>query len=193
MKTDVDDGLVSTRRRFNPTAWRIFGTLLPAVASALCDGREMLIALRCRSLARNGRRSVSDDDCRAGMTFSDVVRVNSTVIISWASASTPRCSFRHRRREGTPASHRANNLLFEVANHGYGELTLRGSTTMKIAQIAPLIESVPPRLYGGTERIVSYLTEELVHLGHEVTLFASGDSLTSANLISDVRQPYQRV
>ena len=47
---------------------------------------------------------------------------------------------------------------------------------MKIAQIAPLIESVPPRLYGGTERIVSYLTEELVALGHEVTLFASGDS-----------------
>ena len=54
---------------------------------------------------------------------------------------------------------------------------------MKIAQIAPLIESVPPRLYGGTERIVSYLTEELVQMGHEVTLFASGDSLTSANLV----------
>ena len=54
---------------------------------------------------------------------------------------------------------------------------------MKIAQIAPLIESVPPRLYGGTERVVSYLTEELVKLGHDVTLFASGDSLTSANLV----------
>lgn len=51
---------------------------------------------------------------------------------------------------------------------------------MKIAQIAPLFESVPPKLYGGTERIVSYLTEELVKLGHEVTLFASGDSATSA-------------
>ena len=51
---------------------------------------------------------------------------------------------------------------------------------MKIAQIAPLIESVPPRLYGGTERIVSYLTEELVGLGHDVTLFASGNSITSA-------------
>ena len=46
---------------------------------------------------------------------------------------------------------------------------------MKIAQVAPLIERVPPRLYGGTERIVSYLTEELVRLGHDVTLFASGD------------------
>jgi glycosyltransferase involved in cell wall biosynthesis len=55
---------------------------------------------------------------------------------------------------------------------------------MKIAQIAPLIESVPPRLYGGTERIVSYLTEELVRRGHEVTLFASGDSITSAELSS---------
>jgi glycosyltransferase involved in cell wall biosynthesis len=54
--------------------------------------------------------------------------------------------------------------------------------TMKIAQIAPLIESVPPRLYGGTERIVSYLTEELIRLGHDVTLFASGDSITSAEL-----------
>ena len=53
---------------------------------------------------------------------------------------------------------------------------------MKIAQIAPLAESVPPRLYGGTERIVSYLTEELVRQGHDVTLFASGDSVTSARL-----------
>lgn len=54
---------------------------------------------------------------------------------------------------------------------------------MKIAQIAPLAECVPPRTYGGTERIVSYLTEELVRQGHEVTLFASGDSTTSAQLI----------
>jgi glycosyltransferase involved in cell wall biosynthesis len=53
---------------------------------------------------------------------------------------------------------------------------------MKIAQVAPLAESVPPRLYGGTERIVSYLTEELVRQGHRVTLFASGDSETSAEL-----------
>ena len=54
---------------------------------------------------------------------------------------------------------------------------------MKIAQIAPLIESVPPRLYGGTERVVSYLSEALVELGHEVTLFASGDSMTTARLV----------
>jgi len=55
---------------------------------------------------------------------------------------------------------------------------------MKIAQVAPLMESVPPRLYGGTERIVSYLTEELVQLGHDVTLFASGDSVTAADLVA---------
>jgi glycosyltransferase involved in cell wall biosynthesis len=54
---------------------------------------------------------------------------------------------------------------------------------MKIAQIAPLSESVPPKLYGGTERVVSYLTEELVRQGHEVTLFASGDSKTAAHLV----------
>jgi len=53
---------------------------------------------------------------------------------------------------------------------------------VKIAQIAPLVESVPPRLYGGTERVVSWLTEELVAQGHDVTLFASGDSRTSAKL-----------
>jgi glycosyltransferase involved in cell wall biosynthesis len=54
---------------------------------------------------------------------------------------------------------------------------------MRIAQIAPLYESVPPQLYGGTERVVSWLTEELVRLGHEVTLFASGDSQTAARLV----------
>lgn len=54
---------------------------------------------------------------------------------------------------------------------------------MRIAQVAPLYESVPPKLYGGTERVVSYLTEKLVRMGHDVTLFASGDSETSARLV----------
>jgi glycosyltransferase involved in cell wall biosynthesis len=54
---------------------------------------------------------------------------------------------------------------------------------MRIAQVSPLYESVPPRLYGGTERVVSWLTEELIRRGHEVTLFASGDSLTNAYLV----------
>ena len=53
---------------------------------------------------------------------------------------------------------------------------------MRIAQIAPLTEAIPPKLYGGTERVVSWLTEELVSLGHDVTLFASGDSVTTARL-----------
>ncbi|HEY8515218.1 MAG TPA: glycosyltransferase family 4 protein [Candidatus Binatia bacterium] len=57
---------------------------------------------------------------------------------------------------------------------------------MRIAQVAPLIEAVPPKLYGGTERVVSYLTEELVRLGHDVTLFASGDSRTAARLVAGV-------
>src|SRR5215216_4416266 len=54
---------------------------------------------------------------------------------------------------------------------------------MRIAQIAPLAESVPPKLYGGTERVIAWLIEELIDLGHEVTLFASGDSATRANLV----------
>src|SRR5205809_3597 len=59
---------------------------------------------------------------------------------------------------------------------------------MRIAQVAPLYESVPPQGYGGTERVVSYLTEELVRQGHDVTLFASGDSVTAARLVSPCRQ-----
>ncbi|HYV18660.1 MAG TPA: glycosyltransferase family 4 protein [Verrucomicrobiae bacterium] len=59
---------------------------------------------------------------------------------------------------------------------------------MRIAQIAPLYESVPPQGYGGTERVVSYLTEKLVELGHDVTLFASGDSETMAGLVAGAPQ-----
>jgi len=58
---------------------------------------------------------------------------------------------------------------------------------MRIAQVAPLFESVPPKYYGGTERVVSYLTEELVRQRHEVTLFASGDSVTKAHLVAACR------
>ena len=57
------------------------------------------------------------------------------------------------------------------------------NSPMRIAQVAPLVEAVPPKLYGGTERVVAYLTDALVELGHEVTLFASGDSVTKANLV----------
>jgi len=55
---------------------------------------------------------------------------------------------------------------------------------MRIAQLAPLAESVPPKLYGGTERVVAWLVDELVALGHDVTLFASGDSRTKGELHS---------
>jgi glycosyltransferase involved in cell wall biosynthesis len=63
---------------------------------------------------------------------------------------------------------------------------------MRIAQVAPLIESVPPKHYGGTERIVAYLTEELVRLGHKGTLFASGDSVTSAELVPVCRRSFRQ-
>jgi hypothetical protein len=62
---------------------------------------------------------------------------------------------------------------------------------MRIAQIAPPAEAVPPKLYGGTERVVFWLTEELVEMGHEVTLFASGDSVTSARLVHRLRRKVQ--
>ena len=54
---------------------------------------------------------------------------------------------------------------------------------MRIAQVCPLSESVPPKLYGGTERVVAFLTDELVAAGHHVTLFASGDSVTRGELV----------
>src|SRR5581483_3366026 len=63
-----------------------------------------------------------------------------------------------------------------------------GGECMRIAVLAPLVESVPPALYGGTERVVSVLTEQLVRRGHEVTLFASGDSTTAARLVPVVPQ-----
>ena len=63
---------------------------------------------------------------------------------------------------------------------------------MRIAQVSPLVESVPPKHYGGTERIISYLTEELVRFGHKVTLFASGDSVTSAELVPVCPRSFRR-
>src|SRR4026209_2902532 len=60
---------------------------------------------------------------------------------------------------------------------------------MRIAQVAPLFISVPPKLSGGSERVVSWLTEELVAQGHEVTLFASGQSITAAELVACCAQP----
>lgn len=67
-------------------------------------------------------------------------------------------------------------------NEGKSRYSHSGTPRLRIAQVAPLYERIPPKLYGGTERVVSYLTEELVRRGHQVTLFASGDSQTAARL-----------
>ena len=70
-----------------------------------------------------------------------------------------------------------------ITANSLGKVTLMPfPNRLHIAQLAPLYERIPPKLYGGTERVVSYITEELVRRGHEVTLFASGDSTTSAHL-----------
>lgn len=74
--------------------------------------------------------------------------------------------------------------VFGAARRAY-----RRARLMRIAQVAPLFESVPPKGYGGTERVVSYLTEELVAQGHDVTLFASADSRTSARLVECAPRP----
>ena len=79
-----------------------------------------------------------------------------------------------------PAKSRAHFLQYPTTMLS----TLASGRTLRIAQVAPLCESVPPRLYGGTERVVSYLTDELVRLGNDVTLFASGDSHTRAKLVA---------
>ena len=75
--------------------------------------------------------------------------------------------------------------MLEAHVHG-GRVFRESSGSLRIAQVAPLAESVPPKLYGGTERVVATLTDELVRQGHDVTLFASGDSRTEATLVSCV-------
>src|SRR5262249_3742240 len=73
--------------------------------------------------------------------------------------------------------------LYAAAQEEGGAAVVQGELSMRVAQIAPLTEAIPPKLYGGTERVIHWLTEELVALGHDVTLFASGDSRTSAHLV----------
>src|SRR5262249_11502760 len=96
---------------------------------------------------------------------------------------------RHQCHQGLhrAVAHAGRDLLLPEEPQGPAESAgpepeAKRGAPMRIAQVSPLWESVPPKLYGGTERIVSYLTEELVRLGHEVTLFASGDSVTTAYL-----------
>jgi glycosyltransferase involved in cell wall biosynthesis len=87
-----------------------------------------------------------------------------------------------------PATRFFNTAGTDLRHHRCYIAARDACVPVKIAQISPLIESVPPRLYGGTERVVAYLTDELVQQGHEVTLFASGDSRTCANLVPACRQ-----
>src|SRR6266496_5752841 len=79
-------------------------------------------------------------------------------------------------------------MLVEAKKYDTGTTSQKRRFTLRIAQVAPLYESVPPKYYGGTERVVSYLTEELIRQGHEVTLFASGDSETKARLVAACRR-----
>lgn len=152
-----------------------------------------LVAFRSlqRPTPANNKRRAADSPERRSQSGG-----NETFLCSLTQAST------HRRQRETNKS-RVNGFTAELfwrsahtserTSGTFERLNrfLRGAgrkKTMKIAQIAPLIESVPPRLYGGTERIVSYLTDELVALGHRVTLFASGDSITTAELVPCVPQ-----
>src|SRR4051794_38175294 len=99
---------------------------------------------------------------------------------AWRARPPYRASIACRSLGGT--SCQCSDLLYERA--APGSAAALGVKAMKIAQVTPLYESVPPRLYGGTERVVAHLTDALVSLGHEVTLFASADARTSAELVS---------
>src|SRR5947209_6291761 len=92
---------------------------------------------------------------------------------------------RHRRFVLAEARNRSNprRLSQGVQPRWQHVQSIRTGKSMRIAQVAPLAESVPPKLYGGTERVVAWLVDELVELGHDVTLFASGDSSTRAKLV----------
>ena len=96
----------------------------------------------------------------------------------------PHYNLQLRPSDATKISDHYSTVTAWLSRLRYYHSRLLWVRNMKIAQIAPLMESVPPRFYGGTERIVSYLTDELGRLGHEVTLFASADSVTAANLVS---------
>src|SRR6202051_3544641 len=91
---------------------------------------------------------------------------------------------KHHRTEGTSQTRERSRIGMPVPTEDWGFCSsmITGDGKMRTAQVAPLTETIPPKLYGGTERVVHWLTEELVALGHDVTLFASGDSVTSATL-----------
>jgi glycosyltransferase involved in cell wall biosynthesis len=113
---------------------------------------------------RSGRAAALGPGSRRVRPFDRALRRRPHAVAALASRPRPQARISADPRDGGPAL--SGGLL-----------------EMRIAQVAPLCESVPPRLYGGTERVVSYLTEELVRAGHDVTLFASADSSTAAHLV----------
>src|SRR5881396_2122147 len=104
----------------------------------------------------------------------------------WAGISVRMPAWAVRRKAPRPWEIFPGRLCSEgriATTYSQGTDLAAYGAIMRIAQVAPLFESVPPRLYGGTERVVSHLTEELVNQGHQVTLFASADSVTTAELV----------
>ena len=97
-----------------------------------------------------------------------------------------RCAPHRNHKLGCAVSFmsRSGPILLKSLQRDPPSFGVSGDLLVRIAQVAPLAEAVPPKFYGGTERVVSWLTEELVRQGHDVTLFASGDSETSAKLVA---------
>jgi glycosyltransferase involved in cell wall biosynthesis len=96
--------------------------------------------------------------------------------------STLQCEKSSNRSEKLSSIHKPKYFAVATLSLVAGWVLSNNEDFMHIAQVAPLTEAIPPKLYGGTERVVSWLTEELIALGHDVTLYASGDSVTSARL-----------
>ncbi len=150
-----------------------YGRRPPAVrAPGRASGHARFDLARIRPRTGRPHRSV-----RAGLDPSPVVFSPSDPFLSLAHVSAT-CS--PIVKGLTSFAQRIGNITDVTASTA----RIRFGRVMRIAQVAPLYESVPPSLYGGTERVVSYITEEMVKLGHDVTLFASGDSVTRARLIS---------
>ena len=152
---------------------------------------DKIVALHARALkaaaatASPQRADVAARVCR--QPAQGVLWFRARLLSAELAADRGRCRQRHQGLDRVVADAGGDLLLPEGPlgfAAGAGQQPEEARAMMRIAQIAPLYESVPPKAYGGTERVVSYLTEELVRLGHEVTLFASGDSETTAKLVA---------
>src|SRR3954467_6206043 len=139
--------------------------VVAACSSAICRGGGK----RARAMPKNSRGSGSPTSIGFPMTN----------VEAHGAARLPGRG--RKRKAGLDAARDFEPFVSgDCADSPFGGLV---GAPMRIAQLAPLAESVPPKLYGGTERVVAWLIEELVELGHDVTLFASGDSKTRAKLV----------